>query len=186
MTNSLGHTLEIKHDRIDPIILSAIKAVNAIARAQGIPYVLAGATARELILRNVFGRPPGRRTLDVDFAVAVHDWAQFEGMKNALVQSGLFQPDPKHLQRVRHPGAAETVIVDLIPFGDIETAERTIAWPPKGDTIMHVAGFVASLLRQGSACRLSGTVAIPNPPGAIWAHLRRVTGVIIPRFPPRR
>jgi predicted nucleotidyltransferase len=66
MTNTLGPTFAIRHDRSDPVLLEAIRAVDAITRTQGVSYLLAGATARELILRHVFGRPPGRRTLDVD------------------------------------------------------------------------------------------------------------------------
>ena len=32
-------------------------------------------------------------------------------------------------------------IVDIIPFGKLETAERTIAWPPDADVVMNVAAF---------------------------------------------
>lgn len=54
MTNTLGPTFAIRHDRIDPVLLEAIRAVDAITRTQGVSYLLAGATARELILRHVF------------------------------------------------------------------------------------------------------------------------------------
>jgi predicted nucleotidyltransferase len=29
----------------------------------------------------------------------------------------------------------------IIPFGKLETAERTIAWPPDADVVMNVAAF---------------------------------------------
>jgi predicted nucleotidyltransferase len=32
-------------------------------------------------------------------------------------------------------------IIDIIPFGKLETAERTIAWPPDADVVMNVAAF---------------------------------------------
>ena len=57
MTNSLSPPLEIKHDQIDPIVLEAIRKIDEIANKHETRYFLAGATAREVILRHVFGRP---------------------------------------------------------------------------------------------------------------------------------
>jgi predicted nucleotidyltransferase len=42
--------------------------------------------AREIMLRHVFGRPPGRRTFDVDLGIAVRDWDHFKLLKAALVE----------------------------------------------------------------------------------------------------
>ena len=36
--------------------------------------------------RHVFGRPPGRRTLDVDLGIAVRDWDHFKLLQTALVE----------------------------------------------------------------------------------------------------
>ncbi len=67
MSDSLSLPLEISHDQIDPLTLEAIRKIDEVARRHGTNYFLAGATAREVILRHVFGRPAGRRTLDIDF-----------------------------------------------------------------------------------------------------------------------
>jgi predicted nucleotidyltransferase len=48
-----------------------LKAVAETASSLGFSYFLAGATARDLILENVFGRPPGRLTRDLDFGFAL-------------------------------------------------------------------------------------------------------------------
>lgn len=144
MTNSSIHSLEIAHDRIDPLVMEVMRKVDAIATEQKLSYFLAGATAREVILRHVFGRAPGRRTLDVDFAIAVHDWQGFQNLKATLIDKAGFEPDAKNIQRLKYP-SNEAVIVDLIPFGDIETVDRTIVWPPDGDTVMQVAGFTDAL-----------------------------------------
>jgi len=82
MTSTLSRYLEIKHDRIDPLVLEVMRTVDGIAKRNKTDYFLAGATAREIILRHVFGRPSGRRTLDVDFGIAVQDWQGFETLKN--------------------------------------------------------------------------------------------------------
>ena len=85
MSDSLTPPLEIRHDQIDPLILEAVRKINAVAAKHETSYFLAGATAREVILRHVFGRPAGRRTLDIDFGVAVRDWEHFQTLKSALV-----------------------------------------------------------------------------------------------------
>ena len=140
MTNTSNPPLEIQHDRIDPVVLEAIRKIDEIAHRHETAYFLAGATAREIMLRHVFGRPPGRRTLDVDLGIAVRDWDHFKLLKAALVGQAGFQPHARMVQRISYP-SKPAVIVDLIPFGGIETAERTIAWPPEEDIVMRVTGF---------------------------------------------
>ena len=104
------------------------------------PYFLAGATARELILHHVFGRPPGRRTLDVDFGIEVRDWKHFQNLKATLIDQAGFTAVKGKIQRLTYP-STPLVIVDLIPFGGIENSDRPIAWPPDEDTVMAVDGF---------------------------------------------
>jgi predicted nucleotidyltransferase len=41
--------------------------------------------------------------------------------------------------------------IDLVPFGSVETRERTIAWPPRGEVVMDVYGFREA---QASACEV--------------------------------
>jgi predicted nucleotidyltransferase len=88
--NSLIPPLEIKHDHIDPIVLEVIRKIDEIPNNCATKYFLAGATAREIILRHVFGRPPGRRTLDVDFGIAVRNWGHFETLKKVLIEQASF------------------------------------------------------------------------------------------------
>jgi hypothetical protein len=59
MSDSLSPPLEIGHDQIDPLILEAIRKIDEVARRHETNYFLAGATAREVILLHVFGRPAG-------------------------------------------------------------------------------------------------------------------------------
>ena len=100
--NTLSPPLEIKHDHIDRSLLEAIRKTDAIANQCGAKYFLAGATAREVILRHVFGRPPGRPTLDVDFGIAVRDWNHFETLRTALVEEAGFEAHPRMASRRRH------------------------------------------------------------------------------------
>jgi hypothetical protein len=59
MTNTSNPPLEIKHDQIEPTIREALRKIDEIARQHETSYFLAGATAREIILRHIFGQPPG-------------------------------------------------------------------------------------------------------------------------------
>src|SRR3954467_2939734 len=103
MKNTSSPPLEIRHDQIDPVILEAIRKVDEIARTQNTAYFLAGATAREIMLRHVFGRPPGRRTLDVDLGIAITDWDHFRLLKSALIEPGGFQSHSSMVQRLVYP-----------------------------------------------------------------------------------
>jgi predicted nucleotidyltransferase len=140
MSNSLNLPLEITHDRIDPLILEAVRKIDGAARKLETSYFLAGATAREVMLRHVYGRPAGRRTLDIDFGIAIRDWDHFQALKTALVDEAGFTAHARAVQRLIYP-STPGVVVDLIPFGGVERADRTIAWPPEEDLVMRVAGF---------------------------------------------
>jgi predicted nucleotidyltransferase len=159
MTNTSNPPLEIRHDRIDPGVLNAIRKIDAIAGKHETAYFLAGATAREIMLRHVFGRPPGRRTLDVDLGIAVHDWDHFQLLKSALIDEGKFEPHARQRQRLIFP-STPSVLVDLIPFGGVETGERTIAWPPDEDIVMRVTGF-SDGLESAVPVRLDENLVIP-------------------------
>jgi predicted nucleotidyltransferase len=158
MTNSLSPPLEINYDQIDPIVLEAIRKVDEIANQHEARYFLAGATAREVILRHVFGRPPGRRTLDVDFGIAVRDWNHFNTLKSSMQQAG-FAPHPHKIHRLTY-NSTPAVVVDLIPFGGVESADRTIAWPPEQDIVMSVTGF-SDGLESAIPVRLEENLVVP-------------------------
>ncbi len=158
MTTSLSPPLEIKHDQIDPVVLEAIRKIDEIAHKHETRYFLAGATAREVILRHVFGRPPGRRTLDVDYGIAVRDWDHFNTLQSSMEQAG-FRPYPHKIHRLIY-NSTPAVIVDLIPFGGVESADRTISWPPEEDIVMRVTGF-SDGLESAVAVRLEKNLVVP-------------------------
>jgi predicted nucleotidyltransferase len=159
MTNTSNPPLEIKHDQIDTTVLEALRKIDEIARKHETSYFLAGATAREIILRHVFGRPPGRRSLDVDLGIAVRDWDHFELLKSALVEEGGFQLHARMVQRLTYP-STPSVVIDLIPFGGVENGDRTIAWPPEEAIVMAVTGF-SDGLESAVPVRLGQDLIIP-------------------------
>ncbi|ECG3781102.1 hypothetical protein EXA83_17970 [Salmonella enterica subsp. enterica serovar Breukelen] len=120
-------------------IFSATEAllsrINRICIAQGIPFFIAGATAREILLHHVHARSIGRRTRDIDIAVFVDGWPMFDALKNAFLAEGA--------QAVRdnaHRMIAEGIELDIIPFGGVAEGNH-VAWPPEREIIMAVDGF---------------------------------------------
>jgi len=159
MSDTSNPPLEIRHDRIDPVVLDAIRKIDEVAREHHTQYFLAGATAREILLHHVFGRPPGRRTMDVDLGISVRDWDHFQLLKSALMEHGRFEPDPPVVQRLIYP-SKPPVVVDLIPFGGVEVGDRTVAWPPEEDIVMRVTGF-SDALQSAVPVRLDDDLEIP-------------------------
>jgi len=129
---ALSHKAELGlHARV-------VADLQATAEPLGIAMLIAGAFARDLHLHHAWGVPVQRQTGDVDFALAVNDWAAFELLRGQLINTGRFTESRGLPHRLRHRNGLP---VDLVPFGAIETAQRQIAWPPAGDVVMDVFGF---------------------------------------------
>jgi predicted nucleotidyltransferase len=63
-------------------------------------YFVAGATARDIVLVNVYGLRPGRATRDIDFGIAIENWEQFEVLKQRLIATREFAAAPRAQQRL--------------------------------------------------------------------------------------
>lgn len=100
--------------------------------------MVTGATARVLLLENVYGLSTGKATQDVDFAVMVENWDSYDSIVDGICSNPDFRRDPKQHQRIHGPG---NTWLDLIPFGGVELRDRTISWPPEYDFTMSVRGF---------------------------------------------
>jgi predicted nucleotidyltransferase len=124
--------------------------------------LLAGAMARDVLLQHAHGIRQRRATEDIDLAIAVPNWSAFAALRQALIDSGCFEPVGKVAHKLRHRTRHP---IDLIPFGGVEHADGTIAWPPEGDEIMAVKGYRTALamaemvLLPGQVC--VAVVALP-------------------------
>ncbi len=130
--------------RLDPITLEVLRHVDAVARDLAVDYFVVGAMARDILLTGVFGLSTGRATRDVDLAVAMKGWQEFDAMKAHLVRTGAFRSDERIAQRLYYlqTAADRGYPLDLIPFGGVEQPGSVIAWPPDGAVVMNVAGYV--------------------------------------------
>lgn len=113
-------------------------ARSVLEAAQGKRIFIVGAMARELVLVHGYGIHPGRATRDLDFAVRVGGWEEYESIQAHLIEDAGFVRTANMAHRLQSP---EGMIVDLLPFGAVESRQRTIAWPPDGSEIMTMIGF---------------------------------------------
>jgi hypothetical protein len=60
MTDTSVQVLQIDPDAIDTTLREAVHKIHVLAAQHQIPYFLAGATAREILLHHVFGLPQNK------------------------------------------------------------------------------------------------------------------------------
>lgn len=124
-------------DKIDPQTSGLLAIIKQTAESFGMPFFVIGATARDLILEFGYGVPTGRMTKDVDLAVLIKRWKDYEQLKDALAATGEFTADTRNVHRLVYQ---KTLPIDVIPFGPIAAPSGTITWPNQ-DTSMTVLGF---------------------------------------------
>ena len=153
---------------LDAATLALLKAVAKAAAELDIAWMVTGAAGRVLLLEGVYGLPQGRATRDVDLGIMVASWDRYRALVDRLRRDDRFQPDPKQLQRLRF---GDEGLLDLVPFGGIESADRTIRWPPDNDFAMSVIGFREAYADTVSV-KLGGlNVPVISPVGLVLLKL---------------
>ena len=119
--------------------------------------MIIGASARLLLLENIYGLPAGRRTLDWDFAIQVQDWSDYQGLRSALLAVDGFNATTIQTHRLRYQ---ERIVLDIVPFGSgIENSQGIIEWPGE-DIEMNVLTF-NNLLASAIQVDLDDGLAVP-------------------------
>lgn len=128
---------------LEPAAVALLQAVRAACAQLDAAFVVAGATARDILMWHVHGIRPVRATRDVDVAVCAVSWPFHERLIDALVATGQFARAPKHRQKLLFDSGTQgfRTELDLVPFGPLETPPGEIAWPPGGDVVLNVLGF---------------------------------------------
>jgi predicted nucleotidyltransferase len=118
--------------------VSIIRQVVRAAESQGLRLFIVGAQARDLLLQYVYDLPVHRATNDIDFGIIVESWDEFAKVRDDLVVDKKFQPHRTMKQRLVHQNG---VLIDLVPFGDLEEISGQISWPPDFAIVMSTVGF---------------------------------------------
>ena len=146
-------------------LLEVIQQLISVCESHAIDFILVGATARDIHFLCVDEETPGRGIADADFAFLVPSWDAFEEIIAEITRDGKNSRDVKRPSRIR---SAAGIILDLIPFGDIEAPEGKISWPQNPDHVVSTIGYrdafdSAQLWRvQGDASRGVRIASIPG------------------------
>lgn len=103
-----------------------LRDIKFIADSLQISILLVGAGARVLVFDKRYN-VEGRVTLDLDFAVKVDSWSDFQVLSLQMTQgiNPLFQ-----VTRIQHRfiHSATGILVDIVPFGGIGQPNQEIQW----------------------------------------------------------
>lgn len=149
--------------KIDAATVELFRTVKKTIQRLKMPYVVVGATARDLVLHHGHGAVLERATRDIDFAIEIPGWDAFGALRRKLAEAGFSEGREQH----RLYGPAGT-IVDIVPFGQVADESVTIAWPPDGEIVMNVLGFQEACDNADRVCldKPSGlTIPVATPPG---------------------
>ena len=136
----------IRPDRpLDEVALKILNEVSNVANSMGINYFVVGATARDILLTHVFEMEVRRATSDIDFAIAVNSWHEFENLQSKLEQVAGFTISEKMAQRMyfgtNKDSPESGYPFDLVPFVGIEHPANIVTWPSDMNVMMNVAGY---------------------------------------------
>lgn len=137
--------------------------------APSVEWLVVGALARDLHLSYAHGIRVDRITTDTDLALTIATWTEFAQVRQALLASGNFVADRRVEHKLLHQSGQA---LDVVPFGDIEDRNRSIAWPPSGAVTMSVLGY-----REAFA----GSIVLQLPHNH-HARVPSIAGLIVLKF----
>ena len=123
--------------KIDKVAVSALSRIHQISSSMKIPFFIVGATARDILLEVHYGIGSKRATLDIDIAVFIENWEQFNHLKDELIGIKHFTP-ARDIHRLLFQ---KRLPVDIVPFGGVAEKDDLVEWPPDGSIKMSVTGF---------------------------------------------
>lgn len=151
--------------KLDQAHLNAYRAIVEATSNHSIPFFIVGATARDVVFEHSYNIQSPRLTRDVDIAIQLSDWDEFEELKKILLRTGDFvQSNVPHRLTYNI-----TVQVDLVPFGAITAGGSTLHWP-REDTHMNVLGFEEAF-HSALTVRLSDEPTLDVPVAAPRAQI---------------
>lgn len=123
------------HPLLKPILLELTEYFEG----SGVSFFVIGATARDIIME-LHDEQSGRLTYDLDIAITINDWSQWNTVETELASLPNFKKDTTQQQRFLYK---DTFALDIVPFGEIMKQGRKIFWPPDESFAMSVLGFDA-------------------------------------------
>jgi predicted nucleotidyltransferase len=145
MTDTLQMQVpEVPAERpVEALTIALLREVKGACANVGARFVLAGATARDILMWHLHGIKAPVATRDVDVAVCAVSWEFHGALIELLVGTQHFRRHPRQQQKLlfKRDGDPYETELDVVPFGPIEGPPGEIRWPPGGDIVMTVLGF---------------------------------------------
>lgn len=147
------HKEELQND----LMAETLQVLAGCYRQLGAEVFVVGAAARDIALRLLDVTNAPRRTMDLEVAVMLQDWNQYERLTSILLQNHFEKAREK--QRFYYLGSNGRIRfeVDIVPFGAI-AEEDQVAWPPEGSPMMSVRCF-EDVMRAADKVTVDGAFA---------------------------
>ena len=130
------HKEELQND----LLVETLQALEGCYRQLDAELYVVGAAARDIALRLLEVSNAPRRTMDLDVAVMLKEWSQYERLAGILQQNHFEKAQEKQRFIYRGNEGQIRFEVDIVPFGAIAEGDQ-VAWPPEGSPVMSVRCF---------------------------------------------
>lgn len=139
------------------LLAETLQALAGCYRQLDAEVFVVGAAARDIALRLLDVTNAPRRTMDLDVAVMLKEWNQYERLTSILLQNHFEKAQEK--QRFYYLGHSNQIRfeVDIVPFGAIAEDDQ-VAWPPEGSPVMSVRCF-EDVMRTANKVTVDGDFA---------------------------
>lgn len=128
---------QISSEKIsNPLLIELLKKLAYCFDKIGLPFYVIGATARDIIMRQLTDTASSRKTRDLDIAIAIPDWTKFEEISRTLQNAGLKRSKYQY-QRFY----MDDYELDIVPYGGVAKDDDNIYWTAEEDIAMSVKGF---------------------------------------------
>jgi len=127
--------------KIDDEIVEVFDAIESVAKTLRAPFFVVGAFARDAILQYGYGINTIRATRDIDLAIIVSNWEEYNVLKQSLLKTGKFKKGNNNPGRIVYK---DTFPIDIVPFGKVEDKMGFICWPPENNFRINALGFKES------------------------------------------
>jgi predicted nucleotidyltransferase len=122
--------------KIDRLNLEVLITTKEVADKLNLDFFIVGASVRDFILNYVYNIKIYRATNDVDFAISLRNWNQYNLLIIEIEKVGFIKSE-----NILHRYSLKGMIVDFIPFGAITNSRNTIEWQDEEKKEMNVIGF---------------------------------------------
>ena len=147
------HKEELQND----LLAETLQALEGCYRQLDAEVYVVGAAARDIALRLLVVSNAPRRTMDLDVAVMLKEWSQYELLAEILQQNHFEKAREKQRFIYRGNEGQIRFEVDIVPFGAIAEGDQ-VAWPPEGSPVMSVRCF-EDVMRAADKVMVDGIFA---------------------------